>query len=200
MISACFLCCSCRAVGHMAGVWEVSPYCAHIYMMVMHLQNISSVCVCLSFWQRTAGLGVCHVVPAGCSSHIGEDRWTTFSFPMVYNADWQRGNKEPETRRYTVRFNHWNGEEKSTLTKRNLAASKLRRHQKLEVLRDDAVPATSSPWRGTEIDFSLVSPHWERWKHGTLEKKWNPGIHGVRLMSMHIRGLWYVLYIELQSN
>lgn len=42
-------------------------------------------------------MNICHVVPAGCSSHTGKDRWTKFSFPVVYNSDrQQKGNKEPE--------------------------------------------------------------------------------------------------------
>lgn len=49
------------------------------------------VCVCAfsSFWQRTADLGIRHVIPAGCESPVGGDRWSKFLFALVYNSDRQ---------------------------------------------------------------------------------------------------------------
>lgn len=62
--------------GHMASacVLYIHPFFLSMYM-------------CMPVFgtgQRT--LSTCHVVPARCLSHTGEDRWTEFSFSIVYNS------------------------------------------------------------------------------------------------------------------
>lgn len=83
-----------------------------------------------------------------------------------------------ETEHYRGRFNHWNREENPL---KNLAVSKLRRYQKLEAPRDNAVPATSSGWKRdrnrpfTGVPKLRMVKTW----YSTLEEKCNPEIHSL---------------------
>ena len=99
--------------------WNVYILCVYIHDGDVSAEHFNNVYVhACPFGRGQPVLGTCHVVPAGCSSHVGGDRWTKFSFPMVYNSDRQREEQRArETQHYRERFNHWNGEEKNPLKK-----------------------------------------------------------------------------------
>lgn len=59
------------------------------YWFISRIFGELCVCAFSSFWQRTADLGLRHVIPAGCESPVGGDRWSKFFFALVYNSDRQ---------------------------------------------------------------------------------------------------------------
>lgn len=132
-------------------VWNVYILWTYIYSSTDHFQYV--FVHAHPFGRGEAVLGCCHVVPAGCSSHGGGDRWTKFSFPVVYNSDRQREEQRAkEIEDYRERFNHWNGEEKKA------RCFKVEKIPKLEVLgqRDKGCASNMEWMKETEIDFLLV--------------------------------------------
>lgn len=77
---------------------EMSTYCVYIHDGDVSAEHFNYVYVhACPFGRGQRVLSVCHVVPAGCESHTGEDRWTKFSFPIVYNSDrqWEEQRARP---------------------------------------------------------------------------------------------------------
>lgn len=105
MIAACFVSCRCRVDGHTAAVCRKCLHIVVIYMMVMYLQNTSSMCMCMpvllaedsEFWAFAM------LSQQGARATLeGTDGLNSLSPWFTIQTDRER-NKEPERQSTTER-------------------------------------------------------------------------------------------------
>lgn len=155
--------CKHRLGWHIAANCEIPSDCLYSWSRCIIRTILVCVCACLSFWQGTANLGICHVFPAGCRSHVGADRWTEFSFPVVYNSDRQRREQRArKTEHYRGKCIHWNREE-NLLKKGTLQLQSFEDTKKLEAPRDKPSPVQWSRWK--KYRNRLLFPIWWWWRN-----------------------------------